>query len=601
MKKTVLFLLFCIMTCKGFALVNVDSLNQIIQDKNSSSDEKLYAKIAIATALFRTQATTAIDIGRNCLNEEKVQSSDSLKATIYNILGIAQLTLGEQDSALHYYFLALKTFEKGNHKLGMAATYNNLGRYYRQRNFEKSIEFYDAAMKIYKDLQDWEGIATILNESGVAFEYKMLYDSAIARYQASLDIQKERKDSIGIAYALEFLSGSFLLKKEFEKAKQYNLEALAIRKSIQDTFGLCLNLNSLANIYLNTQAFEQSLDYAFQSQDLAKNMQYLDIFPENYRIIYLSYQGLQQYEKALEAVNLYNLYKDSVFNIHKTKQIEELSFQYETEKNKTLIAQQELGINKRNYMLMGISGLLLASFIIGVLYYRRNKLKQQNEIQKVILHQQEQATKAIIEAEEVERERIARDLHDGVGQLMSAARMNLSAFGTVLKTQDETTQEKLGHILQLVDDSCKEIRTVSHNMMPNSLIKNSLATAIRNFIDKLDKHALNVQLYTEGLDKRVDMNVESVLYRVIQECVNNVIKHAKADRLDISIVRDAQEIVTTIEDNGVGFNVKDKGKSEGIGLKNIRTRVSYLHGQVEFDAAPGRGTVVMIHIPINAE
>lgn len=601
MKKIVLLLLFCMLTWKGFSIGNVDSLNRIVQDKNATSDEKLYAKIALATVLFRTQATTAIDICRNCLKENKVQASDSLQATIYNVLGVAQLTLGEKDSALHYYFLALKTFEKGNYSLGMAAAYNNLGRYYRQRDFEKSIGFYDAAMKIYKDAQDREGIATILNESGVAFEYKSLYDSAIARYQASLDIQKDRKDSIGIAYALEFLSGAFLLKKEYEKAKLYNLQALVIRKSIHDTFGLCLNLNSLANIYLTTQAFEQSLEQAMQSQNLAKQMQYLDIFPENYRIIYLSYQGLKQYEKALETVHLYNLYKDSVFNIHKTKQIEELTFQYETEKNKTLIAKQKLGINKRNYMLVGISGLLLASFIIGVLYHRRNKLKQQNEIQKVILHQQEQATKEIIKAEEEERERIARDLHDGVGQLMSAARMNLSVFGTNLNTQDESIQEKLGHILQLVDDSCKEIRTVSHNLMPNSLIKNSLAIAIRNFIDKLDKHALNVQLYTEGLDKRIDMNIESVLYRIIQECVNNVIKHAQADRLDISIVRDAHEIVTTLEDNGVGFDLKDKGKGEGIGLKNIRTRVSYLNGQVEIDTAPGRGTVVMLHIPLHSD
>jgi signal transduction histidine kinase len=206
--------------------------------------------------------------------------------------------------------------------------------------------------------------------------------------------------------------------------------------------------------------------------------------------------------------------------------------------------------------------------------------------------------KAVIEAEEAERQRIAKDLHDGVGQMMSAAKMNLSAYESNVHFKDEEEKEGFEKIIALVDESCKEVRAVSHNMMPNALLKNSLASAIREFIDKLDQKILQVHLYTEGLEERLDSNVETVLYRVIQECVNNVIKHADANTLDISIIKEANEIIATIEDNGKGFDTTDKEKFDGIGLKNIRTRVEYLKGTVDFDSSPNKGTLVALHVPL---
>jgi two-component system NarL family sensor kinase len=217
-----------------------------------------------------------------------------------------------------------------------------------------------------------------------------------------------------------------------------------------------------------------------------------------------------------------------------------------------------------------------------------------------IMKQQELATKAVIEAEEEERQRIARDLHDGVGQMMSAAKMNLSAFESEIKFSNEDQKRSFERIIHLVDDSCKEVRHVSHNMMPNVLQKNSLAAAIHDFIDKIDKKALEIHLYTEGLDERLDSNTETVFYRVIQECVNNVIKHSAATTMDISVVRDKDGISATIEDNGKGFDTTDKEKFEGIGLKNILTRVEFLKGTAEFDSTPGRGTVVSLHVPLHS-
>jgi two-component system, NarL family, sensor kinase len=121
---------------------------------------------------------------------------------------------------------------------------------------------------------------------------------------------------------------------------------------------------------------------------------------------------------------------------------------------------------------------------------------------------------------------------------------------------------------------------------------------VKEFLDKIDSRIIKINLHTEGLQERLDSNTETVLYRVIQECVNNVIKHSGANNLDISLIKDADGISATVEDNGRGFDTNYKQNFEGIGLKNIRSRVDFLKGTVDFDSSPGKGTLVAIHVPV---
>ena len=136
--------------------------------------------------------------------------------------------------------------------------------------------------------------------------------------------------------------------------------------------------------------------------------------------------------------------------------------------------------------------------------------------------------------------------------------------------------------------------------MPNALLKSGLSSAIKTFVDKIDHKKLKVNLHSEGLDNRLPDTVEIVLYRVIQETVNNVIKHAKANQLDIAIIKDVDGLSCTIEDNGIGFDSSNKNNFNGIGLKNIQTRVEFLKGTVEWNSAVGKGTLVAIHIPVGS-
>jgi two-component system NarL family sensor kinase len=143
--------------------------------------------------------------------------------------------------------------------------------------------------------------------------------------------------------------------------------------------------------------------------------------------------------------------------------------------------------------------------------------------------------------------------------------------------------------MALVDESCKEVRHISHQMMPNMLLKSGIASDVKSFIEKIDSEALKVNFEAVGFKNKLEDNVEIVLYRVIQESVNNVIKHAKATELDIKLHKSNNEIIAVIKDNGVGFDTARKDEFTGIGLKNIATRIEYLKGSVTYISSPGTG------------
>ena len=165
-----------------------------------------------------------------------------------------------------------------------------------------------------------------------------------------------------------------------------------------------------------------------------------------------------------------------------------------------------------------------------------------------------------------------------------------------MKPLSEEKQIKLDRVLGLVDESCSEVRAVSHSMMPNALLKKGLSSALGDFIQKIDQKVLKIQLHIEGLEERLMPETESVLYRIIQECITNVIKHSHANRLDLSLLRNKEGIDITIEDNGKGFDTKKK--SAGIGLQNIQARIAFLKGSIDLSSVPGKGTSIGIYIPL---
>lgn len=521
------------------------------------------------------------------------------------------LKMGEYQKSIQANFAILplvqgdaQRLNRGKVLANLADAYSYLGRYEESNRYELE------AVKLYESANYTQGISTAYNTLGSNYTGLKQYGEASKYLTKAIAIKQSLKDTEGEANASLNLATLYQTLKNTAEAWRYLQRAAALYKSINNKKGLIKAYVNMGAHHAKAGDYAKAQEMELKALELAKGEKDEYVNATLYSNVSDNYAKLNDLSKAYDFSKKALVSKDSLVNLTVQKQIADMQVRYETERKERQVQEQKLQlaqgqleltqkqsqIAKRNYVITGGLALMVLAAVIAFLAYRRYRWKQEAKMQAAILKQQEQATKAVLEAEEAERQRIAKDLHDGVGQMMSAAKMNLSAYEHGAQFATSAERQSFERIIQLVDESCTEVRAVSHNMMPNALLKASLAAAVREFISKLDNRQLAAHLYTEGLDERLDANMETVLYRVIQECVNNVIKHAGASRLDISIVREAAGIDVTIEDNGRGFDTAQR--NEGLGLKNIRTRMDYLKGTVDFDSAPGRGTVVGLHIPL---
>ena len=205
-----------------------------------------------------------------------------------------------------------------------------------------------------------------------------------------------------------------------------------------------------------------------------------------------------------------------------------------------------------------------------------------------------EAAESVMKGQENERSRLARDLHDGVGGLLSGVKLSMSNMKGSVWLSEENVMS-FNNVIAQLDQSIAELRRVSHNMMPEALIKFGLKEALENYCENLNLSGnMHVNLQTHGLEKRMDQNTEIVIYRIIQELLNNVIKHAEARSVLIQLFREGDRFNLTVEDDGKGFDAKPDELQSGAGLANIRARAEYLNGTVDIISTKGEGTSVNI-------
>ncbi|MFZ4057736.1 MAG: tetratricopeptide repeat protein [Ferruginibacter sp.] len=494
----------------------------------------------------------------------KIKAQNELAACLNNI-GFTLSELGRKEDAMQYFMDGLKISESLNDQPSLASSYNNFGKFLMEsRNLKDAKLYLEKSIVLCRQINDQMTLGKALVNLGNVYVTDLKYDKGIELWIEADSVFEKIQFKRGIQAVNNNLGAVYLRKHDFAGAIPYLKKALEIAAALKTNSGVALIQQNIGFAYTYLKNYPEAKSWFLQAEATAL------LYSDKYTLGEI-YKHRSSYDSAVgdfKHAYFYQLkyddIKDSLLNEKISRQISELQLKFETEKKERLIQQQQFSISKRNYWIAGIAGLLILSTLLGFSYHRRNQLRQEKRLQFEIIKQQDFATKAIIEAEENERKRIAGDLHDGIGQMMSAAKMNLSGFQSRMKFVDDHEAQAFDRIIALVDESCKEVRAVSHNMMPNALLKSGLSSAVKEFIDKIDSKMLKVNLYTEGLNERLDANVETVLYRVIQECVNNVIKHAKANTLDIALIKDNEGIAATIEDNGVGFALSATDAQSGL-------------------------------------
>ncbi len=522
-------------------------------------------------------------------------------------LGVAYINLanshvekGKLSEGVPFIKKALVIFEKIGFVKGVTVCMNNLGSIaLRQGKYEEAIEYYQKIIASSEKTKDMTSMGLYLQNIGTALSRSKQYDKALPYFEKAeaqknlllsekIEIYKHRveldsavgnyKSAFQYHYKQRILEDSILnikknsqiseLKTKYETEKKE--QQISILNTQNQLKGVELEKSNLALNNKNLLVKQQSLAIETQlltlrNQDLAISNQKLEISEKDAKV------------KSSELEN-------------EKKQAQIKTLDTENQLNR-------LQVERRNLLLAILAGTFMLALLLAYLFYNRRKLQQEAKLQTEVAKQQELATQAVLDAEERERTRIAADLHDGVGQSIMALKMNLSGISDYIEFKNPKAQKVFENALNLATDSAKEVRSISHQMMPNALIKSGLYSALREFISRVEAPTLKINLNVSNLNEAIEPNIEKVLYRVIQESVNNVVKHAKASELNIQIAKNKDFIETTIEDNGVGFDSKGTDY-EGIGLKNIRDRVAFLKGNVDISSQKGKGTLLAIQIPI---
>jgi two-component system NarL family sensor kinase len=317
--------------------------------------------------------------------------------------------------------------------------------------------------------------------------------------------------------------------------------------------------------------------------------------------------------EAYKWSSAYSTLSDSLYESHLKERISAMEVKYrnaenqkkiailETERQKAILSAKN---NRLNNWLLGASSICLLIIAVSSTFYYRSgkKLLAQKEInhrqQLKELEQQQKltVTKAILTGEEKERTRVARDLHDGLGGMLAGVKINLSGWmaGNDMKEQDVEFHQIIGQL----DNSVNELRRIARNMMPETLLKFGLETALKDLCESLMTKDIHIDFQTFGIEKDIATSAQIAIYRIVQEIMANSFRHAKATNIVLQCSQNNSVFFITAEDNGIGFDTEALNKGTGMGLNNIKNRIDYLNGKLDITSAINEGTTINIELNV---
>ncbi len=527
----------------------------------------------------------------------KLLNDSGAMAQSYINFGYVYKELGIYSKALLSLYDAVKILEKNNNEQSLAYCYDFIGSVYsQQKKFSYSNVFYQKALALYIKNNYRSGEAIALNSLGTNYYSLGNTEKGKALVYQAYKIYEDLKDIRQLAIVSSTLSEFYTNENQPDSALILAQKSIQYHLQTNNTRQLGGAYLKLSNAQAKLGKYKEAIISAQKAYELTQSTGELNSKKQIAEALSNLYLKQGDFENAYKYQIIYGDIKDSLINIASERAIAEMQTKYQTEKKDIEIEKQAIEIKRKQTQLALSIFAIIAVLVVSVLLYSRHVLKQKALLNAVLLKEQNMRNKAIIEAEEKERVRIAKELHDGIGQQLSATKMNLSALENKIDLADKYLFDVA---IQLVDDAVKEVRSISHNMMPNALIKLGLASAVRDFINKLGTgDNLKVNLEIVGLKETLPANISTVLYRVVQECVTNIVKHAQASVVNIQFIMHQDNLTIMIEDNGVGFDTKNINQFEGIGLKNMISRVEFLNGTVDFDSTIGKGTTTIINVPV---
>jgi len=534
----------------------------------------------------------------------KLRDSISAAKAFFNI-GITYLRLDDLENAVAYC-------EKGRNlfaRLGKTAFEGHVDDILQliakeMHQYRKGVTYGLQAVEKLTVIKDSANLCNAFNNLGLNYIELKQYDSANYFLEKAYNIALRLNNAtVQITYNLN--SGYIhLLQGNFRQMKPFVDKALELSRKYAMPEYAAFALYGLSNYYLSEKEYTTAKLYADSAMTIAnrhnmKNVK-LKILPTLSNIAF----AMQDTKAGFTYLNQYLSLNDSVLNESVTKNTISIEKKYETEKKENQLKLQQVQLKQKSNLIYFLSAggiLLLAVSLLSYRNYKNKQKLQQIKIDELETEKQLTATEAVLKGEEQERTRLAKDLHDGLGGMLSGIKFSLSNMKENLIMTPDNAQA-FERSIDMLDSSIKEMRRVAHNMMPEVLVKYGLDTALKEFCNEVDRSGvLNITYQSFGMNKaEIEQTIAVTVYRIVQELVNNTIKHASAKNVLVQTHLSEQEklLAITVEDDGKGFDIAALKQAKGIGWRNIQNRVEFLKGRVDIQSAPGKGTSVMIEINV---
>lgn len=579
------------------SLKAIESLEAELNEQNVDSLFGLYHRVKFNhynNFLKRDLALKSIE-----LSISYYKKANNLKQQALSIMNKGNLSLWQSDNkkALLNYFEALKITEKQKFNFQSGLLYKNIGVVFSNLDKQKeALEYANKALKVFQDLKDDDQIAGAYINVGNCYYNQYDANNALENYKNAEKISIKTNNLDNLSFVYNNIGSVYIEDKgDTIQGLNYLKKSIEIRTKLKDLNGLIFSYNNIANIYIGLKKFdlaEENMKKAKQFAIEANNDRELT---ESFRLFSYLNESKKDFKQALHFHKLYLKHKDSLINEQNIKDVKELDVKYQTEKKEKQILQQQAEVKQKNIWL-----LLISSFvIIGLILFRNFRVKAKLQKEQLLLENkllEEQANYKIQE----QRLDISRELHDNVGSQLTFILSILDNLKGSSVQFEEAIDKKIDTLTNFANKSISELRDTIWVLNSKQLTLSELKSRMLNFIKDAGDSVEATQFHFNfEIHNDVQLTSKQAIntYRVLQEIVNNSIKHAHAKDVFVKLSQNERKIEMEISDNGNGFDYESK-KKKSFGLTNIQNRINEIDGTLKVSSNTDNGTFYNISIQL---
>jgi len=505
----------------------------------------------------------------------------------------------------------------------------------RQNEFDKALPYFRASYRI--NLKNNDSLALVGDhiQIGRIFHHKLqshlrdslyskaalnLKDSILFYYKKNLELESVEGVKTNLAHTYDKLAFIYSDYKQLDSAQYFINKTIKLKKQLfSENSSIFLNsLNNLALIYIRKKEFKKAEEIHLKVIQKATDTSRIGFLNSKLtatlNLSYI-YEQTQQYKKAFEYSEKYNEISELIQEKQKAVEITKIEAIHNEDKaraeEKINTVKAEKAAARTQYFLAATGITSLVIILFGTVLYRNSKLKaknlslnlveqelnQQKTLRVLQEKNQSKLLNATLDGRETERKEIAQTLHDSVSALLSSANMHLQ----VVKKKSTGAVAELDKSQRIIDEASGKVRDLSHKLISAVLLKFGLEHAVYDMCEKYSNQDLEFELESEDKIPRFEQDFEIKIHNIIEECINNIMKHSKASEASVMLLLTNKTLHVTIKDNGVGFDVSKISPSSGIGLSQIKARIENMEGVFNIESKINQGTTIVMQVPIEIQ